>query len=79
VLHPRITSKTVSIHPAVAFGSVIVGASLFGAVGALVSVPVVAVIEALVETYGRRYELVANAPASAADTDADAVEPADGE
>jgi predicted PurR-regulated permease PerM len=56
-----------------------VGASLFGAVGALVSVPVVAVIEALVETYGRRYELVANAPASAADTDADAVEPADGE
>ncbi|KOS56830.1 AI-2E family transporter [Rhodococcus rhodochrous] len=58
VLHPRITSKTVSIHPAVAFGSVIVGASLFGAIGALVSVPVVAVLQALVETYGRRYELV---------------------
>ncbi len=58
LLHPRITSKTVSIHPAVAFGSVIVGASLFGAIGALVSVPVVAVIQALVETYGRRYELV---------------------
>ncbi|MGW0175355.1 AI-2E family transporter [Rhodococcus sp. NPDC003322] len=58
LLHPRITSKTVSIHPAVAFGSVIVGASLFGAVGALVSVPVVAVIQAIVETYGRRYELV---------------------
>ncbi|RVW04039.1 AI-2E family transporter [Rhodococcus xishaensis] len=58
VLHPRITSRTVSIHPAVAFGSVIVGASLFGAIGALVSVPVVAVIQSLVETYGRRYELV---------------------
>lgn len=58
VLHPRITSRTVSIHPAVAFGSVIVGASLFGAIGALVSVPVVAVIQAIVETYGRRYELV---------------------
>ncbi|MFC9359395.1 AI-2E family transporter [Rhodococcus sp. NPDC057014] len=65
VLHPRITSATVSIHPAVAFGSVIVGASLFGAVGALVSVPVVAAIQALVETYGRRYELVADGPASA--------------
>ncbi|SEL45542.1 Predicted PurR-regulated permease PerM [Rhodococcus maanshanensis] len=58
LLHPRITSKTVSIHPAVAFGSVIVGASLFGAIGALVSVPVVAVIQSLVETYGRRYELI---------------------
>ncbi|WAM14147.1 AI-2E family transporter [Rhodococcus sp. JS3073] len=66
VLHPRITSATVSIHPAVAFGSVIVGASLFGPVGALVSVPVVAAIEALVETYGRRYELVADAPATVA-------------
>lgn len=58
ILHPRITAHTVSIHPAVAFGSVIVGASLFGAIGALVSVPVVAVIQAIVETYGRRYELV---------------------
>ncbi|WP_430332294.1 AI-2E family transporter [Rhodococcus sp. ACT016] len=61
LLHPRVTSRTVSIHPAVAFGSVIVGASLFGAIGALVSVPVVAVIQALVETYGRRYELVQQA------------------
>ncbi|WP_305094892.1 AI-2E family transporter [Prescottella sp. R16] len=58
LLHPKITSRTVSIHPAVAFGAVIVGASLFGPIGALVSIPVVAVIQALVETYGRRYELV---------------------
>ncbi|MFF0813917.1 AI-2E family transporter [Rhodococcus sp. NPDC003318] len=64
LLHPRITSRTVSIHPAVAFGSVIVGAALFGAIGALVSVPVVAVIQALVETYGRRYELVGEEGAS---------------
>lgn len=58
LLAPRITARTVSIHPAVAFGSAIVGASLFGAIGALVSIPIVAVIQALVETYGRRYELV---------------------
>lgn len=58
VLHPRITARTVAIHPAVAFGSVIVGASLFGPIGALVSVPVVAVIQSMVETFGRRYELV---------------------
>lgn len=58
VLHPRITSATLSIHPAVAFGSVIAGAALFGPVGALVSVPVVAAILAIIDTYGRRYELV---------------------
>ncbi len=59
---PRITARTVSIHPAVAFGSVIVGAALFGPVGALVSIPVVAWIQAVVETYGHRYELVGEGP-----------------
>jgi predicted PurR-regulated permease PerM len=54
---PRITARTVHVHPAVALGSVIVGASLFGALGALVAIPVVAVIQSLIETYGRRYEL----------------------
>jgi len=58
VLGPRITARTVNIHPAVALGSVIVGAALFGPLGALVSIPVVAAVEAVIETYGRRYELV---------------------
>ncbi|MGY1809415.1 AI-2E family transporter [Blastococcus sp. SYSU D00669] len=58
LIGPRVTARTVNIHPAVALGSVIAGASLFGALGALVSIPVVAAIQAVVETYGRRYELV---------------------
>ncbi|MGY1602136.1 AI-2E family transporter [Geodermatophilus sp. SYSU D00815] len=59
LIGPRVTARTVAIHPAVALGSVIAGAALFGALGALVSIPVVAAIQAVVETYGRRYELVA--------------------
>jgi predicted PurR-regulated permease PerM len=55
---PRVTARTVAIHPAVAFGAVIAGAALFGPMGALVSIPVVAAIEAVLQTYGRRYELV---------------------
>ncbi|MGR6964339.1 AI-2E family transporter [Geodermatophilus sp. URMC 61] len=58
LIGPRITARTVHIHPAVALGSVIVGATLFGPMGALIAVPVVAAVQALVETYGRRYELV---------------------
>jgi predicted PurR-regulated permease PerM len=58
LLAPRVTARTVSIHPAVAFGAVIVGAALFGPLGALVSIPVVAAVEAVVDTYGHRYELV---------------------
>jgi predicted PurR-regulated permease PerM len=58
LLGPRITARTVEIHPAVALGSVIVGAALFGPLGALVSIPVVAAVEVVIQTYGRRYELV---------------------
>lgn len=58
IFAPRVTSKTVSIHPAVAFGAVIAGAALFGPIGALVSIPVIAAIQAVIETYGRRYELI---------------------
>jgi predicted PurR-regulated permease PerM len=68
LLGPRITARTVAIHPAVAFGSVVVGAALFGPMGALVSIPVVAAVQAVVETYGRRYELV---PDDEADNGAD--------
>jgi predicted PurR-regulated permease PerM len=57
-VQPRITQSTLQIHAAVAFGSVIVGATLFGATGALLAIPVVATAQAVWETYGRRYELV---------------------
>lgn len=57
-VQPRITRSTLQIHPAVAFGSVIVGTSLFGATGALLAIPVVATLQSVVSTYGRRYELL---------------------
>lgn len=57
-VQPRVTQSTLEIHAAVAFASVIVGAALFGAVGALLAIPVVATLQAVAETYGRRYELV---------------------
>ena len=58
LLSPRLSRITMDIHPAVAFGSVIVFANLFGAVGAIVSVPVAAAMVALLDTYGKRYELI---------------------
>ncbi|MHA6763209.1 AI-2E family transporter [Streptacidiphilus sp. PAMC 29251] len=58
LLQPRITARTVEIHPAVAFGSVIAGAALLGAVGALIAIPVTATLQGFLSTYIRRYELV---------------------
>lgn len=61
VLQPRITARTVDIHPAVAFGSVIAGTALIGAVGALVAIPATATLQAFLGAYVKRYELVAAA------------------
>ncbi len=55
MLQPKLTSKTVDIHPAVAFGSVIVGTALLGAVGALIAIPAVATLQAFLGAYVKRY------------------------
>lgn len=55
VLQPKLTSKTVDIHPAVAFGSVIAGTALLGAVGALIAIPAVATMQAFLGAYVKRY------------------------
>ncbi|MFI9626196.1 AI-2E family transporter [Streptomyces sp. NPDC052042] len=54
-LQPKLTAKTVDIHPAVAFGSVIAGTALMGAVGALIAIPAVATLQAFLGAYVKRY------------------------
>ncbi|GHI87025.1 AI-2E family transporter [Streptomyces xanthophaeus] len=66
VLQPKLTSKTVDIHPAVAFGSVIAGTALLGAVGALIAIPAVATLQAFLGAYVKRYALTEGADASTA-------------
>ncbi|GAA3496822.1 AI-2E family transporter [Streptomyces prasinosporus] len=57
VLQPKLTSKTVDIHPAVAFGSVVAGTALLGAVGALIAIPAIATLQAFLGAYVRRYDV----------------------
>jgi predicted PurR-regulated permease PerM len=58
VFAPRITSRTMQLHPAVAFGTVIAGAALFGGVGALLALPAAAVLQALGSAYIARHEVI---------------------
>ncbi|MEV0620187.1 AI-2E family transporter [Nonomuraea sp. NPDC050404] len=69
-LEPRISARAVHIHPGVAFGAVILGASLFGVVGALLAVPVVAMLLALLDSFVTRQEVVEPDP-SDSDSDSD--------
>ncbi len=58
LLAPPITSHTMDIHPAVAFGAVIAGASILGPVGALLALPAGATLQAFVSTYVNRHDVV---------------------
>ena len=55
---PRVTARTMNIHAAVAFGSVIAGASLIGPVGALLALPVAAIVQAFLSAFLQRHEVV---------------------
>ena len=58
VFTPRISRRTMDVHPAVALGSVIAGAALLGPIGALIGIPVAAVLMAILNTFRQRHELV---------------------
>jgi predicted PurR-regulated permease PerM len=55
---PRITARTMELHPAVAFGAALAGASLLGVVGAMLALPAAAMAQALVSEWGKRYDVV---------------------
>ena len=55
VFAPRITARTMQLHPALAFGSALAGAALLGAVGAVLALPAAAMAQALVSELGTRH------------------------
>ncbi|TDC65477.1 AI-2E family transporter [Actinomadura sp. GC306] len=55
LLQPRITARTVDVHPAVAFGLVLAGAAVAGPIGVLLAVPFGATVQAFAGAFVRRY------------------------
>ena len=60
LISPRITARTMEIHPAISFGSAIAGGALLGPVGAVLGLPVAAMAVALASAYGERHDLIEN-------------------
>ena len=50
---PRITARTMELHPALAFGAALAGAAVLGAVGAVLALPAAAMAQALLSELGR--------------------------
>ncbi|MFZ1362227.1 MAG: AI-2E family transporter [Candidatus Nanopelagicales bacterium] len=75
-IEPRISAKAVNVHPAVAFISVLLGASLFGVTGAFFAIPVTAMLLAMLELYRKRYTLISEVENSDSTVDIGEVEEA---
>lgn len=56
-IEPRLSARAVNVHPAVSFASAILGLALFGIAGALLAIPVVAMLLTLLDIYRTRYAL----------------------
>ncbi len=58
LLLPRITARTMDLHPAIAFGSAIAGGAVLGAVGAVLAIPAAAMAQAVLSNIGERHEVI---------------------
>ena len=57
-LSPKISSKTMTLNGAVAFGAALAGGALAGPMGAFMALPVAALIISLSENFGKVYDIV---------------------
>ncbi len=55
---PRITARTLELHPAVAFGAALAGAAVLGPVGAVLALPAAAMLTAVAAEAGHRHEVI---------------------
>ncbi|MEO0492600.1 MAG: AI-2E family transporter [Actinomycetota bacterium] len=63
---PRVTAQTMDIHVAVAYGSVLVGSALLGVVGALLSLPFAATLQAFISGYRQHFDVEEDALSASA-------------
>jgi predicted PurR-regulated permease PerM len=57
LLSPHITARTMQLHPALAFGCAIAGASIAGVVGAFLALPLAAIVQAIASTVVERHDV----------------------
>jgi predicted PurR-regulated permease PerM len=55
---PRITARTMQLHPALAFGAALAGGAVLGPVGAVLALPAAAMAQAILSNVGRRYDVI---------------------
>mgnify|MGYP006269207621 CR=1 FL=1 len=58
LIAPKVTQRTLELHPALAFGGALAGGAVLGPVGAILALPAVAMAQALTSSWGVRHEVI---------------------
>ncbi len=58
LISPRITQRTMEIHPAVSVGAIIVGGTLLGGIGVVLALPMAGIIQAIIGESRRAYDVI---------------------
>lgn len=58
LVSPRITKKTMEIHPAISVAAIIIGGTLLGGIGVILALPVAGIIQAIISESRKSYAVV---------------------
>lgn len=58
LIAPRITKRTMEIHPAVSVAAIIIGATLMGGIGVILALPVAGIIQAIIAESRKAHEVI---------------------
>lgn len=66
LISPRITKRTMEIHPAISIAAILAGGSLMGGIGVILALPMAGVIQAMISESRRRHDVVLDDDAAVA-------------
>jgi predicted PurR-regulated permease PerM len=58
LISPRITKRTMEIHPAVSVGAIIIGGTLLGGIGVILALPMAGIIQAIISESRQPYDVI---------------------
>lgn len=58
VLSPKLTARTMQLHPAIAIAAAIAGGTLYGPMGAFLALPAAAIFQVIAGTYLKRHDVI---------------------
>ena len=58
LISPRITQRTMEIHPAVSVAAIIIGGTLLGGIGVILALPMAGIVQAIIGESRKSYEVI---------------------